>query len=187
MMWTQHTREKPAKPGWTIATMAIALVATIALAQLQVSMNAPVEWSESMTVRSDAWPIVFKLPNALDWSPVSTAATEDSDPNEVAFMGRRDGKDVCRISFYHGPDFGILQHHKKIADDEPLAEYAVSIADDEGKATLYLRPSGDRHDIWCRADRLDGSMTSILIQSRKSERFALELAEWICRSAKAGD
>ena len=31
-MWTQYTREKSAKPGWTIATVALAFLATVALA-----------------------------------------------------------------------------------------------------------------------------------------------------------
>ncbi|MCB9858517.1 MAG: hypothetical protein H6818_22800 [Phycisphaerales bacterium] len=184
-MWTQYTREKPAKPGWTIATMAVALAATIGLAQMQVSANKPVEWKATLAIKADTWPIAFQLPNVLDWSKQPT--NESTPPNEITYIGKEGDDLVCRVSFFCGDmnDKGLEQHLVDILDEPPVDSFSIKIAKEKGVAMMFPAGSGNGHIVWCRADRVDRTIMSVVIESRKSKSFTLKLADWICEAARA--
>lgn len=190
MMWTQHSREKPAKPGWTIATMAIALSVTIALAQMQVSSRAPVQWKAATKVRLEDCPIVFSLPDVLQWTRTSDGSNPTESPIETTYTGSRDNEIVGRISFFHGSKTNriIASHLDGIRSiDRSPTEYPITIAEENGSLIAFSRQSGTRHFAWCFVDRLDGSATSIFIETDESKRFAIKMADWICRSAQSKD
>lgn len=185
-MWTQYTREKPAKPGWTIATMAIALAATIGLAQLQVSANKPVEWKASLAVKADEWPIAFQLPDTLNWTRQFASDNPNASPNEITYIGKEGDDMVCRISFFCGNtnDKALDQHLSDLTDETLIDSFSVKIAKEKGMAMLFPNDSESGYLVWCRAERIDRTIMSVVIESRKSRTYTLKLADWICEAAK---
>ncbi|HPF40512.1 MAG TPA: hypothetical protein P5081_09905 [Phycisphaerae bacterium] len=187
-MWTQYTREKPARPGWTIATMAIALAATIGLAQLQVSAHKPVTWKAAVNVKTDSCPITFQLPDVLKWSKQSSGLLDNliSGDSEIVYVASEDGDPVCRVNFFCGPSTILAaQMHLKDVGEEPAEAYSVTIAGEKGVAMVFPKTMDDRNVVWCHSERIDETLMSFVVVTKKNTTFALKLAHWICESAQA--
>lgn len=187
IMWTQYTREKPAHPGWTIATMAIALVGTLAIAQLQVLAWQPESWEPAMTVKSESWPVTFKLPGNLDWSRTPEIDRLVESSNEVVFLGKKGGGVLCRVSFFVGPenDPAIADRVNEIPlGRQTIKRFSVNIAGEDGDIYTYSSDSGARHHALCVAKQLDGKMISVFVETKEKPPFALKVADWIAASAE---
>ena len=184
-MWTQYTREKPAKSGWTIFTMAIALAATVGLAQLQVSARQPVKWNVAETIRNGAWPISVKLPDAVKWSPSGQRGASATNPGEIIYLGEKDGDTVCRISVYCGdPETDAHKSQlRELFGNQTVGRYAIEIAQEGGAMILLTDDTGSQTWALCNVDRLDGSTVSILIRSKLKSPFVVRLASWICEES----
>lgn len=88
-MWTAYTRETPARPGWALATMAMALAATLALAQMQVSRHRLIDLSLGEPIIHPNWPVRYALPAACTWERVDS--NQDLITRIINFgMGRLD-------------------------------------------------------------------------------------------------
>lgn len=182
-MWTQYTREKPAHPGWTIATMAVALAVTIGLAQMQVAARQPETWDAAMTIDAPEWPLTFKLPANLTWK---AAPSESTSEGERIYVGSRNGEHVCRVSFYIGPQEApaINAVYEKLPEDAgTFDQHLIKIAGEEGFIAVISPPTGSRYYAWCLADQLDGKRISIFIETKLKPPFALQLADWLGESA----
>ena len=84
-MWKAYTREKPARRGWALAAMIVALMGTLALAQWQIGLSGLPDWKPDRTVDSDNWPISFDLPTGFGWEGSRT------DINMVELLKRAFG------------------------------------------------------------------------------------------------
>jgi|GEM_PF-2745680 len=69
-MWKAYTREKPARPGWAVACMALAFVGTLALAQMQIADATVPDWKTERTVELEDWSIALNLPAGFNWDAV---------------------------------------------------------------------------------------------------------------------
>ncbi len=170
--------------------MAIALSVTIALAQMQVASRAPVQWKEATEVSLQDCPIVFSLPDVLQWNRMPGSSDPSDSPIETTYTGSRDNEIVCRISFFHGSENDpiIASHFDGLRSIErSVTEYPIMMAEENGSLIAFSRQSGTRHFVWCFVGRLNGFTTSIFIESDESKRFAIKMADWICRSARSHD
>lgn len=165
--------------------MAVALAATIGLAQMQVMSHRPETWAPARSVRLDPWPLSFKLPDILEWNKSLGDITDASD-NEISFLGAKDGKHVCRVSFFVGrenPEF-TDEITDKVSGESLVDRYEISIAGEDGMVLVLAPDTGSRSYAWCHAKQLDGTIISIFIETKQGFHFANRLAEWICDAAE---
>ncbi len=112
MMWTEYSREKPARPRWTLVTMGLAFIATVIGAKVMVDSggSAVSGWQEL-----DGWPIVFELPADYRWGCERgigrTGAQAGGDRGVAQFRGQdaSGNQVILRIEFNRLPRAGKLR------------------------------------------------------------------------------
>ena len=68
MLWKEFTREKPARQGWTLATMSLAFLATLGGAAYMVHSDfATNRLTQALTQKPNGWPISFRPAPNYSW------------------------------------------------------------------------------------------------------------------------
>lgn len=97
-MWTEFTREKPARRFLAAIVTCAALAAAVGLAWFISAARSEPTVGGFQSLPS--WPIVFSLPQGVSWSrsgPERDETSPDGAFGSVAFEGRRSGLGVCLV------------------------------------------------------------------------------------------
>jgi len=204
-MWTSYTRETPAKPGWTIATMAVALAATIAVAQWQVTSHTPGHWKEAFRHQEPGWPITFALPDAVDqWRFSAVVADKASDLLRRLFGPSQEGAATESIAFHgyqrqhpttllvigyglgkHPIDVDLLRRDFNLGDpnsSEPLEAGGTS-----GRIETYIEARNGLPSALFYGHDASDTPIFIFVNSANSSQFTVAVTQWICESIRRAE
>ena len=104
-MWTEFTREKPARRGLALLTTFVALAGTTGLAWTMTSARAA-PTLDSRDQFPPGWPFAFTLPSGYSWSPQGLTGAGDSlaDGNGglAAYLGETPIGDRASLVILYG-------------------------------------------------------------------------------------
>ncbi|MFQ5412067.1 MAG: hypothetical protein ACE5EC_07205 [Phycisphaerae bacterium] len=183
-MWTQVSREKPARRGWTLGMMCLAFIGTISLAYVVVDRRVL-----SGRQSPPGWPIAFTLPDAYRWSrmPESSADPRGSSDSShlVSLIGNSPAHGLCTLMIGYGTGtqgteivraaggFGIL--------DRLLSSREFRVGLLSGRMVVREDGSGETR-IYIRGRVADTKDIEVLFTSEASASRALSIAESLCAS-----
>lgn len=153
-MWTQYSREQPARRGRTLATLSLAFIGTVVVAYVMVERR-----TLSGRQCPAGWPIAFTLPDAYDWHFLPDArrqrAARTGSSGIVTYVGQRDPRVTCNVLIGYASGsgaraiggtaggFGLLDQllgSREIAVG-PLAGRMVVRSDEGGETRMYAQAS----------------------------------------------
>lgn len=198
-MWTTYTRETPAKPAWTIATMAIAFLVTVAAAQWLVSSHRPGAWEEAMRADLPEWPFTFALPKAVDeWKRSVDSGDAVNWLRRYLSVGGPPYRKVSYHGFDHqqlstfvhvgcaesGGEFDLRAIKKSLGFADGGRQRSITMGGVDGVMESSRDAETDLPAIFCHAKLPGGETVVLFVTTNQSRLFAEAVAKWICESMR---
>jgi len=167
-MWKEVTREKPARRGWTVTTLALAFLGTVGLAKIMVDVRANDDEIISGRQSPADWPISFVLPAHHRWrawgAPFDEVFAASSGGDVMSFLGRDPS----------GDQGVLLITYKAMSPGTPLEEVAWEMFEEpvETSEEIEIGPMTGRMIV--KFSRSDGA--HVFAFGRSEEGLAIGVA-----------